>query len=158
MLENCRSAQERWGGVSDIIDRWLEERRELLVMLVDLGQAVDARETRLERFCEIMVDYVSAGHFEVYDQLIREGHDFHDDAGLEQAKKLFTIIDDTTETILDFNDKYQATDDLTTLERDLSQLGEALAIRIEAEDRMIAVLHLAHSEEVLGKGTVAVQP
>jgi len=30
MLENCQSAKERWGGVSEIIDRWLQERQELL--------------------------------------------------------------------------------------------------------------------------------
>jgi len=31
MLENCQSAKERWGGVNDIIDRWLHERQQLLV-------------------------------------------------------------------------------------------------------------------------------
>ena len=31
MLENCRNARERWGGVSELIDRWLKERQELLV-------------------------------------------------------------------------------------------------------------------------------
>jgi regulator of sigma D len=31
MLENCKSAKERWGGVSEIIDRWLEERQQMLV-------------------------------------------------------------------------------------------------------------------------------
>lgn len=31
MLENCQSAKERWGGVSEIIDRWLEERQQMLV-------------------------------------------------------------------------------------------------------------------------------
>ena len=30
MLESCRNAQERWGGVHKLIDRWLEERQELV--------------------------------------------------------------------------------------------------------------------------------
>ena len=33
MLENCKTARERWGGVSVIIDRWLQERQDLLVLL-----------------------------------------------------------------------------------------------------------------------------
>lgn len=155
MLENCRSARERWGGVSEIIDRWLKERQDLLVLLVELGQDSDSREKTLESFCQIMVDYISAGHFEVYDQLIKEGRDFHDDAGLQVAGQIFAVIEDTTEIILDFNDKYQATDDLITLDQDLSHLGEVLANRFEAEDRMIAVLHLAHSAEAMGEPTVA---
>ena len=32
MLEDCKSAQERWGGVSEIIDRWLQERQQMLVL------------------------------------------------------------------------------------------------------------------------------
>lgn len=30
MLETCRNAQERWGGVHQLIDRWLIARRELV--------------------------------------------------------------------------------------------------------------------------------
>ena len=39
--------------------------------------------------------------------------------------------DATTELILDFNDKYQETDDLDTLNTDLSKVGEWLATRFE---------------------------
>jgi regulator of sigma D len=34
MLEGCQNAQERWGGVHKIIDKWLNERQELLVFYV----------------------------------------------------------------------------------------------------------------------------
>ena len=37
MLENCRNARERWGGVSELIDRWLKERQELLVHYCELS-------------------------------------------------------------------------------------------------------------------------
>lgn len=30
MLDSCQNAQERWGGVHKLIDRWLEERQELV--------------------------------------------------------------------------------------------------------------------------------
>ena len=76
MLENCKSAKERWGGVSEIIDRWLEERQAMLVQycaLSGLDQDLSdlQRGEKLRSFCQILVDYVSAGHFEVYDQLIK---------------------------------------------------------------------------------------
>ncbi len=151
MLENCQSAKERWGGVNDIIDRWLQERQDMLIQFCNLSENTDDEGAgqKLQRLCQILVDYVSAGHFEVYDQLIKEGRDFEDEKALQEAGELFSRIDATTEVILDFNDKYLETDDLETLTPDLSQLGETLAARFESEDRMIEVLHIAHKDLVV---------
>ncbi len=154
MLENCKSAQERWGGVSNLIDQWLLERQEMLVRFCSLGDIrtfdVDdlAHRHKVKAFCEILVDYTSAGHFEIYDQLVREGNDFQDSDGLKAANELLETIDGTTQKILDFNDKYLETDDLSTLTIDLSDLGESLSSRMEAEDTMIEVLHTAHRDKL----------
>lgn len=153
MLENCKTAKERWGGVSEIIDRWLEERQEMLVQYCALSGLNEElsdvqRGEKLRSFCQILVDYVSAGHFEVYDQLIKEGREFDDADALHEASKLYDVVDKTTEKLLDFNDKYLETDDLATLTEDLSLLGEALEVRFSAEDRLIAVLHTAHKDLV----------
>lgn len=154
MLENCQTARERWGGVNQIIDRWLQERQDMLVQycaLSGLDQAAtndQARGEKLRELCQILVDYVSAGHFEIYDQLIKEGRDFEDDDALKEAGKLFSIVDGTTEKILDFNDKYLETDDLSSIDADLSRLGETLEVRFTAEDRMISVLHTSHKDLV----------
>lgn len=153
MLENCKSAQERWGGVSEIIDRWLQERQQMLVLYCSLSEICDdpdhpERAPKVKSLCEIVVDYVSAGHFEVYDQLFQEGEEFEDREGLKQAGALFKIIDASTEVALDFNDKYQETDDLDAISPDLSHLGETLVTRFEAEDKMIEVLHVAHKDQV----------
>jgi len=155
MLENCQNAKERWGGVSNIIDRWLQERQDMLVQYcaIGSGQAAISEELRGEKLrtlCQILVDYVSAGHFEIYDQLIKEGREFDDEEALHEAGHLFTVIDNTTEKLLDFNDKYLETDDLSSLDRDLSHLGETLEIRFSAEDRMISVLHTSHKDLVNG--------
>lgn len=72
MLESCQNAQERWGGVHLLIDRWLQERHELVRAYDDLGEKPEAlSENRkpLQEFCGVLVDYVSAGHFEIYEQL-----------------------------------------------------------------------------------------
>jgi len=154
MLENCRSAKERWGGVNDIIDKWLHERQQLLVSYCDLsGIGVFDEDNvkhqgQVKRFCQILVDYVSAGHFEIYDQLIKEGQDFGDKAALKQAAELYDVIDVTTESFIDFNDKYQETDDLSELVADLSDIGEKLETRFTAEDKMIEVLHTSHKDLV----------
>ncbi|MGH1438917.1 MAG: sigma D regulator [Cellvibrionaceae bacterium] len=154
MLENCKSAKERWGGVNAIVDRWLQERQELLVGYCALSEVAEFDENnsehgqKIRHFCQTMMDYVSAGHFEVYDQLIKEGKDFGDKSALEKAASLYKTIDVTTEQLLDFNDKYQETDDLSSLTTDLSNIGQHLESRFEAEDQMIAVLHVCHKELV----------
>jgi regulator of sigma D len=88
MLENCKTREERWGGVEALIEAWLKERQELIVLYCSLSGA-QAKLTsksrtaqKLQKFCEILVDYVSAGHFEIYDQLLKEAEDFQD--GSEQ--------------------------------------------------------------------------
>lgn len=154
MLENCKSAKERWGGVSEIIDRWLQERQDMLVRYCALSsqEIFDEEDPdqcrQIQQLCQIMMDYVSAGHFEVYDQLIREGKEFNDKSALLRAEELYSQVEKTTDAVLDFNDKYQETDDLSSLPADLSTLGEQLETRFEAEDGMIAVLHMAHKDLV----------
>lgn len=103
---------------------------------------------QVRELCQLMMDYVSAGHFEVYEQLVREGKEFNDTDGLAEADQLFSQVEPTTDAVLDFNDKYQETDDLGSLTDDLSRIGELLATRFEAEDRMIEVLHMAHKDLV----------
>ena len=155
MLENCKTAKERWGGVNEIIDRWLQERQELLVDYCSLSDIRDFDESNGEhtektrKFCQILVDYISAGHFEVYEQLVKEGEDFDDQQALETAAQLYKVIDYTTEKLMDFNDKYQETDDLSALITDLSLAGEQLVSRFEAEDFMIEVLHTSHKDLVV---------
>ena len=150
MLENCQSAKERWGGVSEIIDRWLQDRQQLLVTYCSLSEATNPGEAapKVQELCQQLVDYVSAGHFEIYDKLIKEGREFEDEEALSVAESLIKTIDETTGLTLDFNDKYLETDDLDTITEDLSRLGEILAARFEAEDRMIEVLHVAHKDLV----------
>jgi len=156
MLENCRNAKERWGGVSELIDRWLKERQQLLVHYCELSGESDrspseALSKKFIRLCELLVDYVSAGHFEVYEQLIQEAREF-DDGGLELAAKVYPEIQKTTEVALAFNDQVDSRiltqEDVDTLFNELSRLGEVLESRFEMEDFLIENLHGAHAEKV----------
>ncbi|MBY4675511.1 sigma D regulator [Marinobacterium arenosum] len=155
MLEKCRNAKERWGGVSEIIDHWLEERQQLISLFVHLPnqRVANGLQSMTENFCQVLVDYLSSGHFEVYEQLLREGSEFND-GSVENAQELFPKIQTTTDVALDFNDRFSAFDDPTVQElrefsESLSSLGVALEERFELEDQLIEVLHNAHREQAL---------
>ncbi len=157
MLEKCRNAQERWGGVSDIIDSWLEERQKLISTFVSLPQqdVDDALKDRIQEFSQLMMDYISSGHFEVYEQLLKEGSEFND-GSLETAQELFPRIQTSTDAALDFNDLYstfegQTLQEMHELTCQLSSLGESLEERFSLEDKMIEVLHTAHREQVFAE-------
>lgn len=157
MLDNCRNARERWGGVSELIDRWLKERQELLVHYCELSGTTDYSQTealreKFIRLCEVLVDYVSAGHFEIYEQLVQEAREFND-GGLELAARLYPKISETTETALNFNDLLNGQSltesEVRELFQQLSELGETLESRFEMEDYLIEHLHNAHAEKVM---------
>ena len=153
MLEGCKSAKERWGGVSDIIDRWLGDRQELIVLFCSVNgmdQFHDDKRpvaNKLEEMCQILVDYASSGHFEVYEQLVREGMEF-DDGGVEVAHSIIPKLETNTQVCLRFNDICESISSVQMLHNSLSELGEALEERFELEDKLIEVLHESHRELV----------
>ena len=153
MLEEC-TIKERWSGVNDMIERWLEERQALIVQYCGVSGvhqfSPNQSHRRLEGFCQILVDYVSAGHFEIYYQLLREAEEFKDGSA-ELAKALFPQLNTTTEAALAFNDNYsnvKPKEHLEGLTNHLSKLGETLESRFELEDRLIEVMHDAHHDAV----------
>lgn len=155
MLDNCESAKERWGGVSDLIDKWLKERQELIVQLCDLsvnpGSSEENKVERFQGFCQLLVDYVSVGHFEVYEQLMKEAEEYND-GGLELANKIIPQIQQSTEVALNFNDQFddihKVDDGIAGLIAGLETLGKTLEERFELEDVLIESLHKVHADSV----------
>lgn len=154
MLENCKTAQERWGGTHEMIDRWLADRKETLVAFFNISLKDGFTEevaAQLQSFCEYLVDYVSEGHFEIYEQLFREAKEF-DDGGIELAKTLYPKINASTQKMLDFNDKYDNVEHIAErqaeLRDDLSELGELMTERFEYEDQLIERLHNVHKDAI----------
>lgn len=96
----------------------------------------------LARFCELMVDYTAMGHFEVYQRII-EGKERRV-AVSETAADVYPAIAETTDFLVDFNDKYDDFDgsdeEIETLAADLPKLGEIIAIRARLEDQILAAL------------------
>lgn len=131
--------------VQDVLGRWLEERRDLTRRMCELAGALSRARDRktlkpqpaLDRFCEVLVDYVSAGHFEVFSELLEQ----HARRGTEaEALALYQLILPSTEAALDFNDRYFRGGSALMLERDLAALGRVLASRFDCEDALIRCL------------------
>jgi len=154
MLEGCKNARERWSGVHEMIDKWLHERQELIVCYSDLAQQAKKEASvnlkQVQKLCDIMVDYTSVGHFEIFEQLCREAEAFSDQKAIELSQKIFPLIQVSTDVILDFNEAYgdaNTSDELIAkLPEELSNLGEHLADRLQHEDILIDTLHTAHPE------------
>jgi len=137
---------ERRTGTRDMIDKLLAERKEMFALYMHVaGLEPLCPETpfgdHLKEFCEVLVDYIAFGHFEVYDR-IGSGKERRE-AVVSLAESIYPNILDTTDVAVAFNDKYDETDHelhLEDLSKDLSQMGEILATRIELEDQLIAVM------------------
>lgn len=98
----------------------------------------------LQRFCESLIDYTATAHFKLY-QYFEEKRERRK-AVIDVAEKAFPRISQCTDSILEFNDKYDQPetipdgDQLSHLKTDLSILGETLADRIELEDQVIRAM------------------
>ena len=104
----------------------------------------------IQHFCQLLMDYLSAGHFEVYEQIVSQcavnGHDSR-----KLADSLYPKIANSTDMALEFNDKYAEVDGSAlskNFDRDLSILGQALVERFDFEDELIQTLHNKHSSAV----------
>jgi len=158
MLKKAQKSRDvQWNTVDKLIDRWLHERQELILLLcaVDGLKEYTPKETpvsiKIQAFCQVLIDYVSHGHFEVYDELMEE-EEQHGGEGLELARSLYPKLQAITEIALQFNDKYDTPEhcekQLVSLPKDLSYLGEKLEERFQMEDQLIEVLHNRHREMV----------
>lgn len=147
MLENCRNAQERWGGVHLLLDRWLQDRDRLVVLYQSFHTRPQPSGESIETLCAHLLDYISAGHFEIYEQLLGEAHAFDDAPALALAARVWPQIEASTVAVLDFNDRCDNGDcrDSAGLSRELQRLGGLLLERFELEDCLIDALHNAHA-------------
>ena len=147
----------QWQGLTPAVNNWLNERQQLLV---DYCQIAGLSANKIQQnqqlpdhsalngFCQLMVDYVSAGHFEIFELLAA-----HDKQGEALKHKLFPEIMDTTEYALHFNDRYSDFNHETDNESDngdfdhaIAKLGEMLAVRFELEDQLIQHLSDLHTK------------
>ncbi len=155
MLTRIEQQQQQWGGSHNAIDKWLAERQEVLVEYCRLAGLPPFEKTDralpqkkdIQSFCQLLMDYISAGHFEVFDQIVMQCKE-NGPNSLALAKTIYPQIVISTDVALTFNDKY-AEDSQVALhdnfDDNLSALGQFLEQRFELEDQLIETLYSKHS-------------
>lgn len=128
-----------------LITELQNERQEVWALYCHVAElmpfsANQSVRNKLARFAEILIDYVSLGHFGVCEFLFT-GTDSHDPA-LSVAKEIYAALSSSTEAAVSFNDKYEngAATIFADLKQDLSDLGESLAKRIDLEDQLCGLI------------------
>lgn len=130
------------------MDRWLHVRKHLLVAYYNLVGLKPGKESfmrlnekALDDFCQSTVDYLSDGHFNLYERIIRE---MEGTTPYLAASKLFPLLEANTQQIMDYYDSTLENaidhDKYLEFQQALSDLGEALEERFTLEDKLIALV------------------
>ncbi len=146
MSEENITQLNRREQTSHFINELLEERTQVWnlycsVAGVEPYHSEKSIDVQVQEFCQMLVDYISLGHFGIYQRII-DGNERRR-AIIEAAERLYPEIAHATEVALSFNDKYQSLSSTMTakqLTKDLSVLGDQLATRIELEDELISTM------------------
>ena len=146
MSDQTEVRVERRVRTQEMINKLLAERQEMLVLFCQVASLEpytqsNPVETKLQEFCQVLVDYVAFGHFEVYER-IAQGKERRARV-VQVANKIYPRLAEATEVAVAFNDKYDTSELaplLDNLPKDLSALGEELAARIELEDRLVSAM------------------
>ncbi|MGS2875088.1 sigma D regulator [Enterobacter huaxiensis] len=147
MLNQLESLTERVGGSNKLVDRWLHVRKHLLVAYYNLVGIKPGKESymrlnekALDDFCQSLVDYLSDGHFNIYERIIRE---MEGTSPFLAATKLYPLLEANTQQIMDYYDSTLENaidhDNYLEFQQALSDLGEALEERFTLEDKLIAL-------------------
>lgn len=143
------SANQSRGESRAQMDSLLGARKETLSLYSDLAALRPFKEEEgvsvvLQEFCETLMDYTASAHFQLY-RFLEDGSERRENVK-NVAKKIYPNISETTEQFLDFNDKYEAEEKgmhFSSLDNDLSSLGEILADRIVYEDQVISAFSVS---------------
>ena len=155
MLDNRNEKQTVYLEVESHICQWLERRQSLLVSFCEFSEFDESLPpslenlTRLNEFCSELVDYISTGHFEMYEKLLKEAQLFGDEH-VSLMSDIYPKITVTTEKFVALDAKFDGKQNLSMkdIKSALSEAGEILDQRLLLEDQLIQLFHKSHSLEV----------
>lgn len=108
-----------------------QSRQRLISYLVKLNHALnenlqDLSQALVSRFCDSLVDYLSAGHFQVFQRIV-------------PAADEYAAIESTTRVAMTFNDRFGNIRyvNVPEVKAALEQLALVLGTRFEVEDDII---------------------
>lgn len=140
------STNERRQQTYQLIAELKSERLEVWTLYCEIANlkpftAHPDLKQKLNQFCQLVIDYISLGHFGVYERLM-SGTERRDRV-LLAVKEIFPDLSITTQIAELFNEKYEHLEDFDyfeELDKDLSVLGENLALRSDLEDKLCNLL------------------
>ncbi len=147
-----QQVEEKYSWINDMI----KQRQDLLLLYMKLltpnlkdNSAEECPPTyeEITNFCDHLIDYVSHGHFDLYPKII-EIMENASGRSLSIANRVMPKIDQTSDYIMRFNDRYAEDMNeakLKTLRKDLAELGKCIELRFRSEDRLIIGLRLVHA-------------
>lgn len=146
MEQSLRERAHARPATRKLIDDLMRERRRMLVLLANLIKLnlynVDGKvEAALEEFLTLLVDYIAAGHFGLYQRLV-EGTERRQPV-MDAACEALGRITASTDVAVKFSERYEkATPQLMNdrLATDLSSLAEQISIRVGLEDTLIMAM------------------
>lgn len=154
MLNQLENLTERVGGNNKLVDRWLLVRKHLLVAYYNLVGLKPGKESfmrlnekALDDFCQSLVDYLSSGHFSIYERIIGE---MEGDTPLLAATRLYPQLEANTQQMMDYYDTCLENaidhDNYLEFQQALSDIGESLEARFALEDKLLALV-VAHDQK-----------
>ena len=149
-----KQALAHWQRIEGLVQEWLRERQQLLSLLCNIRglRGIGSRpmpvEARIQRFCETLMDYISAGYFEVYRELTREARYLTGDHA-ELAMSIIRRLEESTDEALAFNEDFDSPEHIQAqsdvLPQRLSRLLEKLEERFALEDQLIVSIHQSNA-------------
>ena len=154
MLNQLENLTERVGGNNKLVDRWLLVRKHLLVAYYNLVGLKPGKESfmrlnekALDDFCQSLVDYLSSGHFNIYERIIGE---MEGSTPLLAATKIYPQLEANTKQMMDYYDTCLENaidhDNYLEFQQALSDIGESLEARFALEDKLLALV-VAHDQK-----------
>ncbi len=146
-----RPTLTQWHKIEALVRVWLEQRQRVIVLLCTLQglEGLDhdhprSTPTRVQEFCQLLMDYISAGYFEVYRELVREARQLQGHPPV-LAAHILERLQTSTLAALAFNQDYDTArhspELLGLLPERLARLTEILEDRFSLEDRLILSVH-----------------
>ncbi len=150
MATSAQTAMAQWQRIEALVQEWLRERQQLLYLISTIRSASNRAQPplrlarRIQEFCELLMDYISAGYFEVYRELAREARCFQRD-NQALTRSIMQRLEDSTDEALAFNDDFDTEEHIqqlyAMLPARLSELLEKLEERFALEDQLIVSIH-----------------
>lgn len=150
MAATAQTAMAQWQRIESLVQAWLGERQQLLQRLMLVRNASGQPQPNsvisehVQQLCEILMDYISAGYFEIYRELAREARCFKRD-NPSLTRSIMQRLDISTDEALAFNDDFDTDGRIAMHYRELpgrlDVLQEKLEERFALEDQLIVSIH-----------------